>query len=97
MPRRPGVYRNVLVTECNVMIVNCVTGRQETISVVLPYSYKNNEALLKAVRNRYENEYISVARILDSKEYNAKTYMSHYDFIEKCKILSKEPINDFKK
>lgn len=97
MPRKPGVYRSVLVTECTVMIVNCVTGRQETINVVLPYSYKSNEALLKAVRNRYENEYISVARILDSKEYIAKTYMSHYDYIEKCKILSKEEANILQK
>lgn len=97
MPRKPGVYRSVLVTECTVMIINGITGRQETIKVVLPYTYKNNEAILKAVRSRYETENVSIARVLDSTQYIAKTYMSHYDYIEKCNILNKEPVSNLQK
>lgn len=92
MPRAPAVRRKMVVTECTVLTVNTITGRQETVTLYLPRTYQSNEKLLSVVRKRYESSAMSIARVISSRVYTINARMSEFDFVERCTIVDKTEV-----
>lgn len=87
MARKPMVTRTVQTTLATVLCLNTETAEPFNQTVTLSGTFKDNKAVMKAVKALIENDTISVAKVVDV-EIEEKLYgMPEQDFINAAKVL----------
>lgn len=87
MARIPMITRTLTATVVTVLCCDVEAGDTITQTVTVPRTYKNDEALMKALRPLVETEQIKPVHIL-SKEITETLYgMTEADFMEHAKVL----------
>ena len=87
MARAPQVTRTIQTTHCNVMCLDVVAGEPCNKEVVLPRTYKDEQAMLKAAKKVVETETIKAVHVVSSMVQETLYGMSEQDFIEHATIL----------
>ena len=82
MARIPVVSRTMETTVAKVLVVNVNSQTTEEMEVSLPRTYKNNDVVLKRVRNLMETEDLKVVHIISTEVKRTKYAMSEQKFIE---------------
>lgn len=88
MARVPMVTRTIITTKVNVMCLNIETGEPCNRSVVVPRVYKNDEKLLKKVKEVLETETLKPVHIDDKEVIETLYGMSEQEFIEHAEVQS---------
>lgn len=87
MARKPMVTRTVQTTLATVLCLNTETAEPFNQTVTLSGTFKDNKAVMKAVKALIENDTVSVAKVVDV-EIEEKLYgMPEQDFINAAKVL----------
>lgn len=94
------VTRTIITTEVTCLCLNTETAEPFNAKVTVPRTYKDNEALLKAVKkvaehvgvtdpsgNTYYGEPIVVAKVVDYTEVETLYGMTESEFLSKAKVL----------
>lgn len=87
MARTPQVTRTIQTTHCNVMCLDIVAGEPCNKDVILPRTYKDEKAMLKAVKKVVENDNIKAVHIVSSMVQETLYGMSEQDFIAHATVL----------
>jgi hypothetical protein len=87
MARVPMVTRTIITTKVNVMCLDIETGEPCNKSVVVPRTYKDDEKLLKKVKEVLETETLKPVHIVDKGEIETLYGMPEQEFIEHAKVL----------
>lgn len=87
MARVPMVTRTIITTKANVMCLDIETGEPCNKTVVVPRTYKNDEKLLKKVKEVLETETLKPVHIVDNEEIETLYGMKEQDFIEHAEVL----------
>lgn len=87
MARAPQVTRTIQTTHCNVMCLDVVAGEPCNKEVVLPRTYKDEQAMLKAVKKVIETDTIKAVHIVSSMVQETLYGMSEQDFIAHATVL----------
>lgn len=87
MARVPMVTRTIVATKVNVMCLDVQKGEPFNESVVVPRTYKDDEALLKKVRPLLETETVKAVHVVDKKEIETLYGMTEQEFIQYAKVL----------
>ena len=86
MARVPMVTRTIITTKVNVMCLDIETGEPCNRYVVVPRTYKNDEKLLKKVKEVLETETLKPVHIVDKEEIETLYGMSEQEFIEHAEV-----------
>lgn len=87
MARIPMITRTLTATICEVLCVDVEAGDTIVETVKVPRTFKNNEALMKALRPLVETEQIKPVHI-QSKTVKETLYgMTEAEFMEHAKVL----------
>lgn len=93
MARTPMVTRTIQATVCKVMCVDVEAGDTIIETVTVPRTYKNDDALMKALKPLVETEQIKPVHIVE-KEITETLYgMTEADFIQNAKVLPPRATN----
>ena len=87
MARTPMVTRTITTTMALVMCCDVEAGETITEEVTVPRTYKNDEALMKAIRPVLETEQIKPVHILSSETIETLYGMTEQQFIENAEVL----------
>lgn len=87
MARVPMVTRTITTTKAVVMCCDVEAGDTITETVTVPRTYKNDEALMKAVRPILETEQIKPVKIMSSETIETLYGMTEQQFIESATEL----------
>lgn len=86
MARIPMVTRTITTTKANVMCLDIVSGEPCNRSVVVLRTYKDDEKLLKKVKEVLETETLKPVHIVDKEEIETLYGMSEQEFIEHAEV-----------
>lgn len=86
MARIPMVTRTITTTKANVMCLDIESGEPCNKSVVVPRTYKDDETLLKKVKEVLETETLKPVHIVDKEEIETLYGMTEQVFIEHAKV-----------
>lgn len=86
MARVPMVTRTINTTKVNVLCLNIETGEPCNRSVVVPRTYKDDEKLLKKVKEVLETETLKPVHIVDKEEIETLYGMTEQKFIEHSEV-----------
>ena len=89
MARIPMVTRTITTTKATVMCLNVVHGEPYTKIVIVPRTYKDDNALLKVVKSIIETDELKAVHIVEKEEIETLYGMSENDFIEHATVLPK--------
>lgn len=87
MARVPMVTRTIITTKVNAMCLDIETGEPCNKTVVVPRTYKDDEKLLKKVKEVLETETLKPVHIVDKEEIETLYGMKEHDFIEHAEVL----------
>lgn len=87
MARVPMVTRTITTTKVNVMCLDIEIGEPCNKSVVVPRTYKDDEKLLKKVKEVLETEILKPVHIVDKEEIETLYGMTEQEFIEHAIVL----------
>lgn len=88
MARQPQVTRTIITTKVKVLIVNTNDRTTSEKELVLPRTYKDEKALLKAIEKSTTLEQGErVVSVIDAEELETLYGMSEQKFIENAVIL----------
>lgn len=87
MAREPMVTRTITTTKVNVMCLDIERGEPCNKSVVVPRTYKDNEKILKKVREVLETETLKPVHIVDKEEIETLYGMTEQEFIIHAEVL----------
>lgn len=87
MARVPMVTRTIIATKANVMCLDVQAGEPCNHVVIVPRTYKDDEALMKKVRPLIETETLKAVHIVDKEEIETLYGMTEQEFIEHAKVL----------
>lgn len=87
MARVPMVTRTIITTKVNVMCLDIETGEPCNRSVVVPRTYKEDEKLLKKVKEVLETATLKPVHIVDKEEIETLYGMKEQEFIERAEVL----------
>lgn len=82
MPRVKNITRTVKITQVTALMLNVETAEAFNATFNLEGTYKNDEAILKALKKEYENEVCKVVHIVATEVITKKLSMSIQRFIE---------------
>lgn len=88
MARVPMVTRTIITTKANVMCLDIEAGEPCNKSVVVPRTYKDDEKLLKKVKEVIETETLKPVHIVDKEEIETLYGMPEQEFIEHAEVQS---------
>ncbi len=91
MARVPMVTRTITATKVNVMCLDIESGEPCNKDTLVLRTYKDDEALLKKVKEVLETETLKPVHIVDKKEIETLYGMTEQEFIEHAKILPPRP------
>lgn len=86
MARVPMVTRTIITTKVNVMCLDIEAGEPCNRYVVVPRTYKDDEKLLKKVKEVLETETLKPVTIVDKEEIETLYGMSEQEFIEHAEV-----------
>lgn len=81
------VTRTITTTKAIVMCLDIVSGEPCNKSVVVPRTYKDDEALLKKVKEVLETETLKPVHIVGKEEIETLYGMTEQEFIECAEVL----------
>lgn len=87
MARAPQVTRTIQTTHCNVMCLDIVAGEPCNKEVVLPRTYKDENAMLKAVKKVVETDSLKAVAVVSSMVQETLYGMSEQEFIAHATVL----------
>lgn len=87
MARAPQVTRTIQTTHANVLCMDIENREPCNKDVILPRTYKDDKALLKAVKKAIETDAIKPVQIVSSVVQETLYGMSEQDFIAHATIL----------
>lgn len=87
MARVPMVTRTITTTKVNVMCLDIETGEPCNMNAVVPRTYKDDETLLKKVKEVLETETLKPVHVVDKEEIETLYGMSEQEFIEHAEVL----------
>ena len=90
MARKPMVTRSFEVTNVNVMMCNTITAEVHNKQFEVPRTYKDNEKLLKVVKEMVETDSDKVVTIVDKSVATKLFGMSEADFLKNAIELDPE-------
>lgn len=82
------VTRTIKTTKAIVMCLDIESAEPCNKSVVVPRTYKDDETLLKKVKEVIETETLKPVNIVDKEEFETLYGMTEQEFIEHAKVLS---------
>lgn len=94
MARVPMVTRTITTTKVNVMCLDIETGEPCNKSVVVPRTYKDNETLLKKVKEVLETETLKPVHVVSKEEIETLYGMPEQEFIEHAKVLPSRTVSE---
>ncbi len=87
--RKPMITRTIQTTRATVMFIDTTNPTPYTNDIVLPRTYKNDDAMLKLVKQMCETSTIKAVAIMSSKIESALYGMSEADFVAHAQIIEK--------
>lgn len=90
MARKPMVTRTINTTKVNVLCLDVVKAEPFNKEVVLPRTYKDDNAILKRLRETVETDTEKVVHIVDKEEVETLYGMDEKTFIDNATILDRE-------
>lgn len=87
MARAPQVTRTIQTTHANVLCMDIENREPCNKDVILPRTYKDENAILKAVKKVIETETIKPVQVVSSMVQETLYGMSEQDFIAHASIL----------
>lgn len=87
MARAPQVTRTIQTTICNVLCMDIENREPCNKEVILPRTYKDENAMLKAVKKVIESDTLKAVQVVDSMVQETLYGMSEQDFIAHAVIL----------
>ena len=87
MAKVPMVTRTITTTKAIVMCLDIATGEPCNKSVVVPRTYKDDEALLKKVKEAIETETFKPVHIVGKEEFETLYGMTEQEFIDHAEVL----------
>lgn len=90
MARKPMVTRTIITTKVNVLCLDVVKAEPFNKEVVLPRTYKDDNAILKRLRETVETDTEKVVHIVDKEEVETLYGMDEKTFIDNATILDPE-------
>lgn len=94
MARVPTVTRTITTTKVNVMCLDIETGEPCNKSVVVPRTYKDDETLLKKVKEVLETETLKPVHVVSKEEIETLYGMPEQEFIEHAKVLPPRTVSE---
>lgn len=89
MARQPMVTRTITSTQVTLMCVDTVAGEIINETIILPRTYKDNMAILKAVKSINLGDTIKVVDVVDTQVKTQLYRMPEEKFVEYA-----EPVNE---
>ena len=86
MARVPMVTRTIITTKVNVMCLDIETGEPCNKITVVPRTYKDDETLLKKVKEVLETEILKPVHIVDKEEIETLYGMTEQEFIKYAEV-----------
>ena len=86
MARVPMVTRTITTTKVNVMCLDIETGEPCNKITVVPRTYKDDETLLKKVKEVLETETLKPVHVVGKEEIETLYGMTEQEFIEHAEI-----------
>jgi len=87
MARIPMITRTITATVCEVLCCDVEAGDTITEKVSVPRTYKNDEALMKALRPLVETEQIKPVHIISKTVTETLYGMTEAEFMEHATVL----------
>lgn len=87
MARIPMVTRTIITTKATVLALDTVTAEAQNLTVTVPRTYKDDTALLKAVKAQAETDTLKMVSIVDKEEIETLYGMTEQEFITHAKVL----------
>lgn len=87
MARAPMVTRTISTTNATLMMVDTTAGEVFNKDVVLPRTYEDEKAVLKAAKKVYETDEHKVVQVVSTSVAETLYGMSEADFIAHAKPL----------
>lgn len=87
MARTPMVTRTIQTTKANVLCLNIMEGEPFNKVVTLPRTYKDENAMLKAISKMVDNDEVKAVHVVDSYVEETLYGMSEQRFIELAQIM----------
>lgn len=89
MARVPQVTRTIKTTKVMVKAVDIENDKMVNMEFVLPRTYKDDNAILKAVSKVHKNENIKIVKVMSKEVEEALYGMTEEEFIKVAHIISK--------
>lgn len=86
MARVPMVTRTITTTKVNVMCLDIETGEPCNKITVVPRTYKDDETLLKKVKEVLETETLKPVHVVDKEEIETLYGMTEQEFVDHAEI-----------
>lgn len=85
--RKRMVTRTITSTVANIMSLNITEGECVNITVEVPGTYKNEDALMKACKKAHESAEIKFVKVVEQHTKEALYGMSEEDFLAHAQLL----------
>lgn len=84
MARQPVITRTITTTTADFLAVHVDTKSTETVTLTLPRTYKDEQAMLKMANKRSENSTVKYVAVVSTATVNKKRWgMTEEEFIDK--------------
>ena len=87
MARKPMITRTITTTRVQALALNLDTHENETITVILPRTYKDDKALEKALKEAKVPAGLKPVLVLSSEVVETLYGMTEEDFIAAAEVL----------
>ena len=96
MARVSMVTRSIVSTKVSVLCMDLETKTSVVKEVVLPRTYKDDNAILKYLAKHFDNDTIKAVSIMDKVEQSDIYGMEEQEFIKLAKVLdeNRKPIEE---
>lgn len=82
MARKPKITRTITSTKAYLLCLDIESAEPCNEEIILPRTYKNNEAILKAVNEKWTNELVKPVHVVGSEIVTKKYAMDEDVFVE---------------
>lgn len=89
MARVPQVTRTIKTTKALVKGVDLDNDSMVNLEFTLPRTYKDDEAILKAIKKLHKNEKITIVKVMKTEVEENLYGMSEEEFISSAHIIQK--------
>lgn len=87
MARKPMITRTITTTKATVLCLDIQKGEPFNETVVLPRTYKDEKAMMKAISPILDTETVKAVHIVDTEVCETLYGMTEQQFIEAASVL----------